>query len=56
VEQVNQEFGTDLSVSNFQFSEAGTYRGNPQSKDGYGTLEITVARVLKTRGRVVDGF
>jgi hypothetical protein len=56
VEQVNQEFGTNLSVSNFQFSEAGTYRGNPQSNDGYGTVEFTIARVLKTRGRVVDGF
>ena len=56
VEAVNAEFGTNLSVSNFQFSEAGTYRGNPNSNDGYGTIEITVARVLKTRGRVVDGF
>lgn len=36
------------SVSNHQYSEGGTYRGNPLTNDGYGTVQFTISRVLKS--------
>lgn len=36
------------SVANHQYSEAGTYRGNPMTNDGYGTIQFTISKVLKT--------
>lgn len=39
------------SVANHQYSEAGTYRGNPATNDGYGTIQFTVSKVLKSVSR-----
>lgn len=36
------------NVANHQYSEGGTYRGNPLTNDGYGTIQFTVSKVLKT--------
>jgi hypothetical protein len=37
------------NVSNHRFSEGGTYRGNPESNDSYGTIQFTFAKVIETR-------
>jgi len=37
------------NVGNHQFSEGGTYRGNPETNDSYGTIQVTLARVIDTR-------
>jgi len=37
------------NVGNHQYSEGGTYRGNPQSNDSYGTIQFTLARIIDTR-------
>ena len=37
------------NVGNHQFSEGGTYRGNPETNDSYGTVQVTLARVIDTR-------
>ncbi|MBN30775.1 MAG: hypothetical protein CL845_02070 [Crocinitomicaceae bacterium] len=37
------------NVQNHQYHEGGTYRGNPDTNDSYGTLQITVARIIDTR-------
>jgi hypothetical protein len=37
------------NVGNHQFSDGGTYRGNPETNDSYGTLQVTLARVIDTR-------
>jgi hypothetical protein len=37
------------SVQNHQFSDGGTYRGNPETNDSYGTVQVTLARVIDTR-------
>lgn len=37
------------SVQNHQYSDGGTYRGNPETNDSYGTLQFTLSRVIDTR-------
>lgn len=44
------------SVANHQYSEGGTYRGNPLTNDGYGTIQFTVSKVLKTTRSGQSGF
>lgn len=44
------------SVANHQYSEAGTYRGNPLTNDGYGTIQFTISKVLKTTQSGGSGF
>lgn len=44
------------SVANHQYSEAGTYRGNPLTNDGYGTIQFTISKVLKKTRSGGSGF
>ena len=44
------------TVSNHQYSEGGTYRGNPLTNDGYGTVQFTVSKVLKSIRKGNSGF
>lgn len=44
------------SVANHQYSEGGTYRGNPLTNDGYGTIQFTLSKVLKTTPTGRPGF
>ncbi len=37
------------NVHNHQYNEGGTYRGNPDTNDSYGTVQVTLARVIDTR-------
>lgn len=37
------------NVQNHQYSDGGTYRGNPETNDSYGTLQFTLTRVIDTR-------
>ena len=37
------------NLGNHQYSEGGTYRGNPNSNDSYGTIQVTFARIIDTR-------
>lgn len=37
------------NLGNHQYSEGGTYRGNPNSNDSYGTVQVTFARIIDTR-------
>ena len=41
--------GTSGSVLDHQYSEEGTKRGNPNSKDSYGTVQFTFAKSISTR-------
>jgi hypothetical protein len=36
-------------VGNHRFSEGGTYRGNPETNDSYGTIQFTFAKAIDTR-------
>ena len=37
------------SVASHQYSEGGTYRGNPETNDSYGTLQFTFSKSIDTR-------
>ena len=37
------------TVVDHSYSEGGTYRGNPKTKDSYGTIQFTLSRVIDTR-------
>ena len=37
------------SVGNHRYSEGGTYRGNPETNDSYGTIQFTFAKSIDTR-------
>ncbi len=37
------------TVGNHQYSEGGTYRGNPETNDSYGTLQFTFSKSIDTR-------
>jgi hypothetical protein len=37
------------TVGNHSYSEGGTFRGNPESNDSYGTIQFTFSRVIDTR-------
>ena len=37
------------TVANHQYSDGGTYRGNPETNDSYGTVQVTLARTIDTR-------
>jgi hypothetical protein len=37
------------NVGNHQYSEGGTYRGNPETNDSYGTLQFTFSKSIDTR-------
>ena len=37
------------NVNNHQYNEGGTYRGNPETNDSYGTVQVTLARTIDTR-------
>jgi hypothetical protein len=37
------------TVVNHQYSDGGTYRGNPETNDSYGTVQVTLARTIDTR-------
>ena len=37
------------NVNNHQYNEGGTYRGNPDTNDSYGTVQVTLARIIDTR-------
>lgn len=37
------------NVHNHQYNEGGTYRGNPDTNDSYGTVQVTFARTIDTR-------
>lgn len=37
------------TVANHQYSDGGTYRGNPETNDSYGTVQVTLARIIDTR-------
>ena len=37
------------NVHNHQYNEGGTYRANPDTNDSYGTVQVTLARVIDTR-------
>ena len=40
---------TSGNVNNHSYSEGGTFRGNPQTNDSYGTIQFTLSRVIDTR-------
>jgi hypothetical protein len=37
------------SLGNHNYSEGGTFRGNPETNDSYGTIQFTMTRVIDTR-------
>ena len=37
------------NVYNHQYNEGGTFRGNPETNDSYGTIQVTLARTIDTR-------
>lgn len=37
------------NVGNHRYNEGGTYRGNPESNDSYGTIQFTFAKTIDTR-------
>lgn len=37
------------SVGNHTYSDGGTFRGNPETNDSYGTIQFTFSRVIDTR-------
>lgn len=37
------------NVWNHQYNDGGTYRGNPETNDSYGTIQFTLARTIDTR-------
>jgi hypothetical protein len=37
------------NVGNHRYSEGGTYRGNPETNDSYGTIQFTFAKSIATR-------
>lgn len=37
------------NVYNHQYHEGGTPRGNPDTNDSYGTIQVTLARIIDTR-------
>ena len=37
------------NVNNHQYNEGGTFRGNPDTNDSYGTVQVTLARIIDTR-------
>ena len=37
------------NVHNHQYNEGGTFRGNPETNDSYGTIQVTLARTIDTR-------
>jgi hypothetical protein len=44
-------YGPDSGRTPPQYTESGTQRGNPLTNDGYGTIQFTVSKVLKTSSR-----
>lgn len=40
---------TSGNLNNHSYSEGGTFRGNPETNDSYGTIQFTLSRVIDTR-------
>jgi hypothetical protein len=40
---------TSGNVNNHSYTEGGTFRGNPETNDSYGTIQFTLSRVIDTR-------
>ena len=36
-------------MHNHQYNEGGTFRGNPETNDSYGSIQVTLARTIDTR-------